>query len=220
MKKPTKQAMHTMLSDVRSIVPNRPLTYGYSIEFAHHQAARLRALAGATNTAEIDLLWLINQRAVPVNFVPSYKLGGHSGLTTDHITGRLEIFINDSEPRVRQRFSVLHELKHVLDWPYADVLHGKLGSGNEELQSKFIEQVANEFAAYVLMPTMLVKRVWFKTQSVQASAALFNVSLEAMTTRLEKLGLIGEPKPRPRMYFRTASIAIPGLTPGELCLSA
>ena len=164
-------------------------------------------------------MWLIDQRAVPVNFVPSYRLGEQSGLTTDYITGKLEIFINESEPRVRQRFSVLHELKHVLDWPDAHVLHSKLGSGNAELQEKLIEQVANEFAAYVLMPTMLVKRIWFKTQSVQLAATMFNVSAEAMTTRLEKLGLIGEPKPRPRMYFRTVGFDVSGLSACEPCFS-
>lgn len=219
MKKPTKQAMAAILDDVRSVVPKRPLTYGYSLQYARNQAARLRLLIGA-NDPEIDLLWLINQRAVPVNFVPSFRLGEQSGLTTDYITGKLEMFINESEPRVRQRFSVLHELKHVLDWRDADLLHSKLGSGNAELQGKQVEQIANEFAACVLMPTMLVKRIWFKTQSVQLGATMFNVSAEAMTTRLEKLGLIGTPRPRPRIYFRATSFDTPNLTACEPSLSS
>ena len=218
MKKPTKQAIQIMFNDVRAVMGKRPHTYGESLQAARTQAAKLRLILGV-NAPEIDLLWLIDQRAVPVNFVPSYRIGEQSGLTTDYITGKLEIFINEGEPRVRQRFSVLHELKHVLDWPDAHVLHSKLGSGDAELQGKLIEQVANEFAAYVLMPTMLVKRIWFKTQSVQLAATMFNVSAEAMTTRLTKLGLIGEPKPRPRMYFRALGLANSEPSACEPCFS-
>jgi hypothetical protein len=153
----------------------------------------------------MNLIWLIEQRAVPVNFVSSYKLGGESGLTTDHIGGKLQMFLNDHEPRVRQRFSLLHEFKHVLDFDDAGLLHAKLGSGDTERQASMIEWIANEFAANVLMPTALVKRLWFSSQSVPLMASLFNVSVEAMTTRLQILGLTGQPKPAPKIYFRTAS---------------
>jgi Zn-dependent peptidase ImmA (M78 family) len=205
IQKATIQVIRAMFGDMRATVPHRPLTYGDSLQSARNQAAKLRLLVGA-DAPEINLLWLINQRAVPVNFVPSYVLDEQSGLTTNCITGKLEVFINDSEPRVRQRFSVLHELKHVLDWPDAELLHSKLGSGNADLQGRLIEQIANEFAAHVLMPTPLVKRIWFRTQDIQLAASMFNVSLEAMTTRLEKLGILGEPKPRPRVYFRAAGL--------------
>lgn len=65
-----------------------------------------------------------------------------------------------------------------------------------------IEWICNEFAANVLMPTAIVKRVWFSTQDVSLAATMFNVSTEAMTKRLERLGILGEPKPVRRMYFR------------------
>ncbi|HEV2638172.1 MAG TPA: ImmA/IrrE family metallo-endopeptidase [Actinocrinis sp.] len=218
MNKPTKKAMQSMLSELRATVPHRPLTYGDSLQSTRNQAAKLRQLIGA-DTPEINLLWLIDQRAVPVNFVPSYRLGEQSGLTTDYITGKLEVFINEGEPPVRQRFSVLHELKHVLDWPDADLLHGKLGSGNKELQGKLIEQIANEFAAHVLMPTGLVKRIWFNSQDIQLAASMFNVSREAMTTRLEKLGILGDPKPRPRLYFRATGLMTAEPSVCEPCFS-
>jgi hypothetical protein len=56
------------------------------------------------------------------------------------------------------------------------------------------------------MPTMLVKRAWFAVQDIDALGRLFNVSPEAMTTRLEKLGLIGKPDTEPRMYFRQVGV--------------
>jgi hypothetical protein len=154
----------------------------------------------------INLVWLANQRAVPVQFVPSHKLGEESGLTTNHIGGKLRVFINEAEPHVRQRFSLLYEFKHVLDFNDADRLHAKLDSGNSQMQHDAIERIANEFAAQVLIPTGMVKRHWFLTQNKELMATMFDVSVEAMTTRLERLGLIGEPKARPRVYFRSSGI--------------
>jgi Zn-dependent peptidase ImmA (M78 family) len=68
------------------------------------------------------------------------------------------------------------------------------------------EAVANEFAAHVLMPTHLVKEHWFKTPDLLLLATAFNVSGEAIKRRLEKMGLIGEPTPRPRKYFRHVAL--------------
>jgi len=117
------------------------------------------------------------------------------------------MFINQSEPRIRQRFSVLHEFKHVLDFPHAGTLHKRLGSGDAQLRGDMIEWIANDFAAHVLMPTPLVKRIWHRTQDVGLAASFFNVSREAMSTRLTKMNLIGESQPRPRGYFRRVGLA-------------
>jgi Zn-dependent peptidase ImmA (M78 family) len=166
------------------------------------QAERLRAWADATDKTDVNLIWLVEQQAVPVHFVPSHKLGEESGMNTDRVGGKLRMFINQHEPQLRQRFSLLHEFKHVLDFPDADTLHAKLGSGDPEAQANQIELLANEFAGQVLMPKALVRRAWFSSGNVQTVANIFNVSVEAMTTRLEKLNLVGEPRPKPRGYFR------------------
>jgi Zn-dependent peptidase ImmA (M78 family) len=200
MEKISKSEMLALLSTLRNLAPKRPLTYGESMQVARLQAAHVRKRL--PNKTDVNLIWLTEQSAVPVHFVPSHELNEDSGLTTDVINGRLEMFINENEPAVRQRFSLLHEFKHVLDFRDASVLHARLGVGDERLKRDMIEWIANEFAGQVLMPTPLVKRIWFKTQSLSLAASLFNVSPEAMRTRLERLNLIGEHKPRPRMYFR------------------
>jgi Zn-dependent peptidase ImmA (M78 family) len=69
-------------------------------------------------------------------------------------------------------------------------------------QKKHDRKIANDFAAHVLMPTALVKHVWSATGDLSLAAAAFNVSVEEMETRLEKLNLIGKPTPIPRGYFR------------------
>jgi len=209
MEKISKTKMRALIDGSRNRAPNRPLTYGESLQVARLQAAYLREQL-QMDRPDANLIWLIEQTAVPVHFVPSYELNEDSGLTTDLINGRLEMFINQNEPTVLQRFSLLHEFKHVLDFPNASILHSKLGVGNEKLKGDMIEWIANEFAGQVLMPTPLVKRIWFKTQSLPLAASLFNVSPEAMRTRLERLNLIGDPKPRPRMYFRSAGLVLTG----------
>jgi len=204
MKKPTKAEMQALITELCGIAPNRPLTYGESLQVGRVQAARLRRWAHA-DEPDINLMWLVEQRAVPVHLVPSHRLREESGLTTDLVNGKLEVFINQGEPNVRQRFSLLHEFKHVLDWERRSVLHTKLGSGDENRKKGLIEAIANDFAAHVLMPTGLMKREWFSWRDVPTVANIFNVSAEAATRRLEKLGILGDEKPMPRLYFRNAA---------------
>src|SRR3954471_13568352 len=122
MKIPTQNNMWTLISDLRSLAPLRPLTYGQSLEVAQMQADRLRDWIKADEPA-VNLLWLRKQRAVPVRFEASYLVKEKGGLTTDKITGKLGMFVNENDPRLRQRFTLLHEFKHVLDWDHAHLLH-------------------------------------------------------------------------------------------------
>jgi Zn-dependent peptidase ImmA (M78 family) len=95
--------------------------------------------------------------------------------------------INASEPWTRQRFSLLHELKHVLDHPYVDEVY----AGEEQA-----EHLADYFAACVLMPRRYVKRVWGEgMQTLAALSQHFGVSERAVSLRLQHLGL-RSPVPR------------------------
>lgn len=194
--------MKALIAELRALSPKRAQTFGMLLQVARMQAWKIRERVGMAQTPAINLIWLRDQQAVPVSRVPSYQLNDESGLTTDAVSGELEIYINTNEPLVRQRFTLLHEFKHALDFFDTDVLYARLGSGNPKRRSAQIERLANEFAAYVLMPTMLVKRTWFASQDVERLARQFCVSAEAMTTRLERLGLVDRPKPTSRTFFR------------------
>jgi hypothetical protein len=206
MKKPTKKDMLALVEQWRALVPPRPMLYGEHIQYAHVQAYHVRGWLDH-GEPDVNLVNLLDQRLIPVEFVPSHVLDDNSGLTTDLPDGRLQVFLNENHPPTRQRYSLMHEWKHVLDFYLSDLLYRDIGHGDAEKQHDLREAVANEFAAHVLMPTMLVKRVWFATQDISLAASAFNVSLDAMATRLKKLGLIGERKPRPHTYFRG-----PGMT--------
>ncbi|GLZ30789.1 hypothetical protein Lesp02_29780 [Lentzea sp. NBRC 105346] len=203
----TKKAVNELITSLRSLAPKRAISYGEAIQVARLQAARFRRWAEA-DQPDINLIWLIEQRAVPVHFVPAHKLSEESGLTTNAVGGKVQVFINQNEPLTRQRFSLLHEFKHVLDFTDGDHLYERLGSGDQKRKELQMELICNHFAAHVLMPTALVKSHWFATQNVDLMAGLFNVSPEAMSKRLRDLGLIERPEEKPRTYFRQAGAAL------------
>jgi Zn-dependent peptidase ImmA (M78 family) len=102
---------------------------------------------------------------------------------------------------VRQRFSLMHEFKHVLDHPFVQTAY----SADRTQPSRFAEQVCDSFAASVLMPRAWVKAV-FCNEGVQELAILarrFGVSQMAMRVRLLQLGLV-EPEPRCSRYRRAS----------------
>jgi Zn-dependent peptidase ImmA (M78 family) len=98
------------------------------------------------------------------------------------------MLLNASEPMVRQRFSVFHELKHVLDHPNAETFYPAFGSMTSKQRQ---EQIADYFAACALMPRVWINRAWRNDiQDVADLARLFHVSREAMRYRLNSLGLV------------------------------
>ena len=109
---------------------------------------------------------------------------------------RFEILVEKSKPKNRRYFTIAHELGHyflhndqlrdnvlVVDGdPILYRLDGGLTSA-EETQADF-------FASSLLMPEERVRKVWRKTKDVEVCADFFDVSLSAMSVRLEVLGLI------------------------------
>jgi Zn-dependent peptidase ImmA (M78 family) len=129
-----------------------------------------------------------------------------SGMTNWNSTkGSWITLINATEPLTRQRFSVLHELKHVIDHPQRKSLQ-------QVLSPQSIEELCDEFAALVLMPEVFVRSHWSEHADVQSLANACEVSIEAMHVRLGVLGLTSPPerslvfaRPIPGSYLRTKS---------------
>ena len=110
------------------------------------------------------------------------------------IRSRWVIVLNRSEPLVRQRFSLAHEFKHILDNPFDDFLYTKTPDTTSE---ELAEQVADHFAACLLMPRSWVKRIWCnEIQDVDQLSRNFGVSKLAMQVRLHSIGLTEEPPKR------------------------
>lgn len=99
------------------------------------------------------------------------------------------IIYNSSEPRVRQKFTIAHELGHHVNGD-DDVPRDTSAQFSSTSRSP-IEAAANRFAAALLMPAEHVRYLANKRGATLAFlASQFGVSTVAMQYRLKNLGII------------------------------
>jgi hypothetical protein len=164
-------------------MPQRGLSLNESMRIAELQAARLLKASAVTGPvvpesviAELPRVQIERLSPIPV-----------SG-STHWVRGCWHIIVNGAEPLVRQRYSLGHEAKHVLDAPFSHLLYPALYGMTSGQRS---EQVADFFAACLLMPRPWVKRLWGRGEhDLRRLAGLFGVSQTAMRIRLLQIGLI------------------------------
>lgn len=175
-----------VLALLRALVPQRQLSFNEALRIAELQANRLLEHFG------------INTAAVPdeiVSELPRIKIVTELGFPVSgaaHWNGRHWIItLSADEHRRRQRFSLMHEFKHVLDHTTKDFLYQDRPNSSAHDQA---ERVADYFAACLLMPKRVVKRLWFEgPQSIERLADKLQVSPAAVRYRLDQLGLTDEP---------------------------
>jgi Zn-dependent peptidase ImmA (M78 family) len=176
----------SVLASLRALVPKRPLQPWEALRIAELQANRL--LEHFQITAD----------AVPgeiISELPRIKIIHRHGLPISgsaHWNGRRWIIaLNSDEPTGRQRFSLAHELKHVLDHTTKHFLYHDRPFQTAEEQA---ERVADYFAACLLMPKRTVVRLWCGGhQDLTALALRLRVSQPALRYRLQQLGLVEPP---------------------------
>ena len=101
-----------------------------------------------------------------------------------------QIFINNQDIPSRQRFTLAHEIGHILlhhdnlDKDFDVVDYRNNGISNRK------ESEADSFAASLLMPKERAKNVWAFYEDVDDFAEEFGVSKMAASIRLRYLGLI------------------------------
>jgi Zn-dependent peptidase ImmA (M78 family) len=182
---------NTSMSDLktlRSLMPSRSLTFGEALQIAEHQANRLLSLHQLTAPA-VPIEIITEQPRIRV--VQSYDLPASGSA---HWDGQdWVITLNASEYDLRQRYTLCHEYKHLLDHPVRTrQLHVQRSSSMTPEEAA--EKVADYFAACLLMPKAWVKSGFFGlTQNVERLAARFQVSVKAMSYRLNELGLASWP---------------------------
>ena len=108
------------------------------------------------------------------------------------------IWLNESEPEHRRRFTLAHEVGHwvcqCLEGRGAEVMCRDIDL--DPAADRTLEREANIFAANLLMPREAVEPLWLRHQAVAPVADAFGVSDEAMQWRLFGFGLVAE-KPAP-----------------------
>ena len=194
----TKQPTTTgLLARLREVVPRRGLSPAEAKLIAERQAAILLACAGIEKPAVTENL----VTELPFLAV-TYRSGfPTSGMATQTETGWV-IVLRAEEAKVRQRFSLIHEFKHVLDDPFIEWMYPTRNAYSPEDRA---ERICDYFAACVLMPRRWIKRDWGNgIQDLDRLARRYNVSRVAMGVRLAELKLIG-PTPRCAGTTRTGA---------------
>jgi IrrE N-terminal-like domain len=182
----TTTTQPSVLASLRGLVPQRPLRFDEAVRIAEQQANRLLQLADLTDPpVPTELITDLPRIQVEIR-------GGMPVAGSAHWSdGRWVLCISASDHPRRQRFSVAHELKHVLDHPYRQFLY----SGFPPLsQERLTERTADAFAGALLMPKRFVRQAF--TAGIQDPydlARLFDVSPAAMRVRLNALGLFPGP---------------------------
>lgn len=176
--------MRSVVAGLRRVCPHRPLNMGESVRVAELQAARLLTTQNVTEPPVEDTVIgaLPRIEIVRVNRIPV------SG-SVHWSKGRWVIALDRGEAYVRQRFSLAHEFKHVLDAPFGATIYPAWRGLSTEDRA---EQAADHFAACLLMPKAWVKRAYYNEGITDLArlAHRFHVSQAAMRVRLSSLGIL------------------------------
>ena len=173
----------TSVPKLRRLTPRRPLSEMEALRLAELQANRLLELFEVPGPP-VPISVISHLPKIYVEELPSIPVSGSA-----HWDGALWIIVlSADEPETRRRFSLAHELKHVLDHPFRFVLYAN--APRRKGQPPRMEVVADHFAACLLMPKRWIYAAWNAgIRDVRDLATFFEVSRAAMERRITDLGL-------------------------------
>ncbi len=113
---------------------------------------------------------------------------------------KFDILINKNDAKVRQRFTVAHELGHYFlhqeflkrEEVHIDIMYRTVEKNKNEIEieaEKAREREVDYFAGALLMNKMLLEKIR-NENTIDELAQIFDVSVSAMTVRLDILGLL------------------------------
>lgn len=173
------------LAALRQLVPRRPLRYPEALRIAELQAARLLALA-RVEQAPVPTEFMLRLPRIEVVFADDSPVAGSA-----HWDGHDWIVVLNGRKRIAaRRYSLAHELKHVID----HTTRGLLYRGMPRLSAvEQAERAADFFADCLLMPAAWVEAASADGCRTAAEyAQRFHVPVGAATRRLSHLGLAPE----------------------------
>lgn len=177
---PGAPELQNALHDLRALVPNQHVSHIEALRITERQASALRRALGAHDDYfDVDIVGHIPRISVQhVNDLPAKgaSFWGH---------GTWHIHVRTQESTMERRFTVLHELKHVLDHPTQHLIYDEralVSYGEREL-------IADYFARCVLMPANRLRRLFATTTDRDLLAARFGVTRRTVQQRLSDIGL-------------------------------
>ncbi|MFL6164304.1 MAG: ImmA/IrrE family metallo-endopeptidase [Jatrophihabitantaceae bacterium] len=185
----TNQPGGSVLASLRFLAPAHPITLDEALRLAERQAALLLELCGSA-VVPVPTSIITNQPRITVENDPDLPAHAASGCSDwDSHRRTWVISLNPTEPRRRQRFTVLHEYKHVIDHPSPGIRPSRYA-----YQRPAAEIVADYFAGCVLIPKRQLAAAYYDgIQRPTDLAQLFDVSKEAIQVRLAQTGLAEPP---------------------------
>ena len=175
-----------LLQRLRKLKPKTPgqLSWQSAERLAASQASLLVRDASKSELAVDELIALL-----PVIRIERIETLPASGLTFwDTATRQWVMQICSSEPPESQRFSILHEFKHIIDHFDEHDLY------EHRYLTRYVqaEMAADHFASRALMPAKAVRdAVRTGVESIEALAFRFDVTHEHAAQRLSDLALDG-----------------------------
>jgi IrrE N-terminal-like domain len=170
------------ITALRALLPRRPMSWAEAHSVAERQAIALLRLLHIAEPP-VPQFVISSLPGIVVDWRQGWPVSGMAVRARSH----WRIVLRADEPRQRQRFSLAHEFKHILDDPQIERLYTHLAPKG---QAERTERVCNYFAACLLMPRAWIKRDWCAgRQTIHDLARRYYVSHEAMSTRLSELGL-------------------------------
>lgn len=161
----------------------------YDNEVIEQLAESLLSAVGFLESNSIDIVRLAQCLGLKVF---TADLDGKEGYIAFE-NGERNIYVSNSVPQTRKRFTIAHELGHYL--LHRNILEQAGGSVlYRGVNGNYAEQQANRCAAALLMPRNLVTKYFNELQipaalKVNILAKIFDVSTESMYIRLATLGL-------------------------------
>ncbi|SHU42715.1 putative Zn peptidase [Mycobacteroides abscessus subsp. abscessus] len=189
--RPTTQPTHhlSVLALLRACVPpHDDITFDEALQIAERQAAKLLELHGISDGPVPDSVIT----GIPhIRIITTPRLRDTASVDGasmwDTKTRRWVILLNRANTIQRQRSTLAHEFKHILDQPIDNLYKAahRLGSIRQA------EHAATHFAGCLLIPREFLHRAWHSgIRHPTALAKLFQASEHAITVRLRQTGLI------------------------------
>ena len=193
----------SVLATLRRLIPTRGCQPHEALLVAERQATRLSQAFSGSDNLDVATLTDLPRITVVYDRLPV------SG--TSHWNGHAWVIcLNSADRPERQRFTLLHEFKHIIDHGSTDRLYPSRQTNQPG--AALAERAADYFAGCALVPKQALKAAWGSgLQRTDDLAAHFGVSQQAMEVRLDQTGLAREVDPEPEQSH--ARCARPVTTP-------
>jgi hypothetical protein len=165
----------------------RGLTVAEDRRVSDEQVRELVESSGSTEPP-FDIERVGELEDIDFHFLPRGELETLSG-ATDRVGGRWVISLNQADELWESRLTVAHELKHIIDDPYRELLYPDWQPDDPAPASA--EGSADYFARAVLIYEPWLRQAWARGErDVFELARSFATTEQAILTRLIETGLI------------------------------